>query len=350
MVLIPPGVATLAILSLVWHLYAGLASRVTTIIPVLVLACFCKEPFMTPGDESCATSKEIRDSFARLRTDIPDLKVIADTFEQLFLEMAEVREKLPATDPHHSEIDPVRFGQGVPVLKDRQIDVPRELFLVSADSIIPSMKKCFPSIEELLDKVLNYLHICDTGPFQFSAEGQPVSDQCSDETGDTDIFQDPELLQFITTLITKPFAEKISDALTPLPSTLNWTKGYCPVCGSWPEISFIKGKDGKRSLRCSFCAHEWSFPRLVCPFCENDDQTKLELFYSEDRSFERAELCHSCKKYIVGLDTRNLIFQPADAVAAIGMIYLDILAQEKGFTPGAICAWNVIDSTRRNEN
>lgn len=29
-------------------------------------------------------------------------------------------------------------------------------------------------------------------------------------------------------------------------------------------------------------------------------------------------------------------------VAAIGMLYLDILAQGKGFPPVAVCAWNVV--------
>ncbi len=304
---------------------------------------------MTLGDESCAACNEIRESFARLRTDIPDLKVIADSFEELFVKMATLKEKLPSACPEHSEIDPVRFAQGVPVLKDWQVDVPQELFLISADSIIPAMKNCFPRIVELLDKVAGYLHSTDIGPFQLLPDGQSSSGGDTADSPETDIVEQPELLQLVTTLITKPFAEKISDALTPLPSNLNWTKGYCPVCGSWPEISFIKGKEGKRSLRCSFCAHEWVFSRLVCPFCENDDQTKLELFYSEDRSFERAELCHSCNKYLVALDTRNMLSQPAEAVAAIGMIYLDILAQEKGFTPGAICAWNVIETAKRKE-
>ena len=304
---------------------------------------------MTLGDESCPACTEIKESFARLRIDIPDLKVIADSFEELFLQIATLKEKLPTSCPEHSEIDQVRFTQGVPVLKEWQIDVPRDLFLLSADSIIPAMKKCFPNIAELLDKVLSHLHNSDSGFFQLIPHGETSSDGDPADSQVMDVVREPELLQFVTALITKPFAEKISDALTPLPSNLNWTKGYCPICGSWPESSFIRGTEGKRSLRCSFCAHEWGFPRLVCPFCENDDQKKLELFYSEDRSFERAELCHSCKKYVVGLDTRNMIFQPAAAVAAIGMIYLDILAQEKGFTPGAICAWNVIETAKRKE-
>lgn len=302
---------------------------------------------MTLGANSCPALSEIKDSFARLRSELPDLKIIADSFENLFLQTAIVKEKLPSSFPEYSEIDPVRFAQGVPILKDWRLEIPLESFLMSADLIVPAMQGCFPKINELLAQVLDYLHNSDLASFQLFPGEKSLSDGTTASLG-KEISIEPELLQFITTLITKPFAEKISDSLTPLPDGLNWTKGYCPVCGSWPESSFIRGKEGKRSLRCSFCGHEWGFPRLVCPFCENDDQKKLELFFSEDRSFERAELCHGCKKYVVGLDTRNMISEPVSSVAAIGMIYLDILAQEKGFTPGAICAWNVIETSKGN--
>lgn len=301
---------------------------------------------MTLSDDSCVACSEIKQSLDRLRSDLPELKVIADGFENLFLQVALIKDKIPDISPDNSEIDAIRFGQGVPILKNWKIDLPKELFFMSAEAILPTMQECFPKISETLAKFLEYIREQGPQSYSFLSQDQTSSSEIVLQIGKDLGFQ-TELIQFVTTQITKPFAEKISDSLTPLPSNLSWTKGYCPVCGSWPEISFIKGTDGKRSLRCSFCGHEWAFARLVCPFCENDDQTKLELFYSEDRSFERAELCHECKKYIVGLDTRNLVLQPAAQVAAIGMIYLDILAQEKGFTPGAICAWNVIETPNR---
>jgi len=76
--------------------------------------------------------------------------------------------------------------------------------------------------------------------------------------------------------------------------------------------------------------------RTACPFCENNDHEKLELIYSEDRDFERAELCHECKRYIVGIDLRDRTEDPIMEVIALRLFYLDILAQDKGFVPGAV--------------
>ncbi|MFH0959675.1 MAG: formate dehydrogenase accessory protein FdhE, partial [Pseudomonadota bacterium] len=129
---------------------------------------------------------------------------------------------------------------------------------------------------------------------------------------------------------------------------LSWLKGYCPVCGSWPEISFWKGSEGRRFLKCSFCSHEWSFMRTQCPFCENTDNEKIEIIFSEDRNFEHAELCQECMKYIVGIDTRNMIAVPHAYVAPLGLIYLDVLAQDKGFQPGAACVWNMLEKTEKS--
>ncbi|MCD4833809.1 MAG: formate dehydrogenase accessory protein FdhE, partial [Bacteroidales bacterium] len=53
-----------------------------------------------------------------------------------------------------------------------------------------------------------------------------------------------------------------------------WEKGYCPVCGSPPAISILRG-EGERFFFCSFCDHEWHSQRIYCPFCENKDQKTL---------------------------------------------------------------------------
>jgi FdhE protein len=82
--------------------------------------------------------------------------------------------------------------------------------------------------------------------------------------------------------------------------------------------------------------------RTQCPFCLTDDPEKTELVFVEDRKPERAELCHACRKYVVSVDLRELALDLPHEVAALGMVHLDWLAQQRGFTPGAVCAWNVI--------
>jgi FdhE protein len=90
--------------------------------------------------------------------------------------------------------------------------------------------------------------------------------------------------------------------------------------------------------------------RTACPFCENDDHETLEYFYSAERTSERAEVCNSCKRYIVGVDLRDRVDNVVMDVAPLGLVYLDILAQEKGYLPGAVTAWNVLDHTGRTDH
>ena len=300
---------------------------------------------MTSSGNSCVDCSSIKESLDRLRAEIPKLKTIADSFEDLFVGLASTKDMIPSISVEKSELDTIRFSQGVPILRDWKVNIPADQFLVSAQSVIPAMQACFPNIMEKLDMYLEYIKTNQDEPIELLLQDQMNSSKSFLDMSKALSLED-EITAFITTIILKPFAEKIAESLNPLPADLNWNKGYCPICGSWPEVSFIRGAEGKRSLRCSFCAFEWAFPRLMCPFCETTDQTKLELYYSDDRSFERAELCNDCKKYIVSLDTRNMISIPAPQVTALGMIYLDILAQEKGYSPGAICAWNVIDGEK----
>jgi FdhE protein len=152
----------------------------------------------------------------------------------------------------------------------------------------------------------------------------------------------PLILRFILDQLMKPFLEKRIEGIQSLIQNLAWPKGYCPLCGSFPELSFLQGDEGQRWLRCALCGHEWRFMRTMCPFCENDDHEKMEFYFVEGREHERAELCHKCNRYIVNIDMRKCAEEVVTEVAAIGMLYLDILAQGKGFLPVALCAWNVV--------
>jgi FdhE protein len=110
----------------------------------------------------------------------------------------------------------------------------------------------------------------------------------------------------------------------------NWLKGYCPVCGSSPQISLLKD-DGQRFCLCSFCGFEWPSERLKCPFCENTDHNKLHYFYAEGQEARRVDLCDNCHQYIKTVDARKLDYEPDLSIEDIVTIHLDILASEKGF-------------------
>ncbi|MCK4619976.1 MAG: formate dehydrogenase accessory protein FdhE [Desulfobacterales bacterium] len=111
-----------------------------------------------------------------------------------------------------------------------------------------------------------------------------------------------------------------------------WEKGYCPVCGSPPAISILRG-EGERFLFCSFCDHEWHSQRIYCPFCENKDQKTLHYFFSEEEEY-RVNVCDKCKRYIKTVDTREIKRPVYPFLEQIATLHLDIIAQNQGLQSG----------------
>jgi FdhE protein len=113
-----------------------------------------------------------------------------------------------------------------------------------------------------------------------------------------------------------------------------WLKGYCPVCGSSPAMAYLRKDDGKRILWCQFCGTKWSFLRLKCPFCSNEDQNALRYFFTEENDSYRVYLCDKCKKYMKTIDQRKI---KEDDNLDMGWknletIALDFLAQKDGYS------------------
>ncbi len=112
-----------------------------------------------------------------------------------------------------------------------------------------------------------------------------------------------------------------------------WSKGYCPICGSAPILSFLADA-GARTLICGFCWHDWQARRVYCPFCENTDNAKLQYLYNEEETDLRIDVCDKCKRYLKSVDTRKadrLIYPPLEQITTL---HLDMKAREEGFEPG----------------
>ena len=114
---------------------------------------------------------------------------------------------------------------------------------------------------------------------------------------------------------------------------------YCPVCGSFPHLAVIRDK-GQRWLQCPQCSHEWSFPRMTCPYCEHEEPAGSSYLFVEGRKEEMAFTCERCQRYLVTIDkSGNLRWMNADLIA-ISLAHFDMLVQDKGFRPMAECEWN----------
>ncbi len=134
---------------------------------------------------------------------------------------------------------------------------------------------------------------------------------------------------------------------------IDWGHGYCPVCRSMPDVSFLTragelgseflvGGGGKRYLHCSLCGYEWTIPRTMCPACRNDDHGKRMFYQADGVDGERVDVCLECRGYLPCIDLRQTSATPPMEIAAVGMVHLDVWAVENGYRPLAQTPWNAI--------
>lgn len=110
-----------------------------------------------------------------------------------------------------------------------------------------------------------------------------------------------------------------------------WSEGYCPICGREPKIGEIRDEDEKRYLYCNQCGFEWSFLRIKCPFCGNEEQQTLAYFTVEEDERRRVDVCNACKRYIKIVDFRKTNEKADLDVEDIATLHLDMLANDEGY-------------------
>lgn len=140
-----------------------------------------------------------------------------------------------------------------------------------------------------------------------------------------------DVLAFLVRNSIKPIFEAYANEMEKHINQELWWKGYCPVCGSEPFMAEMR-EEGTRFLICSSCNFEWRFNRLKCPFCENEDHTKLRYFQTEkEGKAYRIDVCDNCKRYIKTIDMNELGEEVIPIIEDAGTLYLDVLAQKEGY-------------------
>ncbi|HBZ54342.1 MAG TPA: hypothetical protein DEO88_02965 [Syntrophobacteraceae bacterium] len=285
----------------------------------------------------------ISKALEHLREQLHPIDTVLQAFEPVLMEKARIRAELASfvNDPIEPP-DPTRFEKGVPLSSPEMlIDFTNEVWGQAAARLIPAMEKGFPKLKADLQA---------TGSAVLKGQLDPQEYLKAAAEGDTEVTRtvsersgiDPRSLGFILGQIMKPLVEKRTEALRSRIDALRWQKGYCPICGSMPELAYLKGEEGQRWLRCSFCGNDWRYVRLACPFCENEEQESLLIYYIAGREQERVEACQKCGRYVVSIDLRGRLDEAVLEVAALGMVHLDVISQQKGLLPAAVCAWNIV--------
>ena len=138
----------------------------------------------------------------------------------------------------------------------------------------------------------------------------------------------PEAL--LAWLFLQPYAERLADNGKFVSE--NAAEGLCPFCSRKPIVGVLRpeGDGAKRSLICSMCATEWSFGRILCPSCGEENVEKLAIYTAEQFAHVRVEACDTCGCYVKTVDlTKNGLAVPV--VDELATIPLNLWASEHSY-------------------
>jgi FdhE protein len=235
--------------------------------------------------------------------------------------------------------DTERNLRGAPLL-------PREAFPVALDRAVALFDRLAGLIGESESHLAAVLAVI-TGAL---ASGELVRDQILTRhmAGDEAFFaafgertrRAPRLLNFLAQAALTPQLAAVSEAAyAHFPKERGWNFGHCPVCASPPLIARLVGREGARSLTCSFCQLEYRAKRLLCPYCGEEDHSRLEMFTSPGEPGYAVQVCLRCKSYLKTADFRDLDRPSLPVLDDLESLTLDLAAQSQGYVRPVLSAW-----------
>lgn len=300
---------------------------------------------MTPDCPSDSDeARTIRADASRLSREIPPLASLLDGFAPLLAGQAALKAEAPGWIGDAPGFDPELFCKGKPLLAETGFqDVTPDIPL-AAKRLLPVMARCFPGLGAEIDALARAMS-ADPGRTAAALADAP-------RTGDVEALAgvSPETAAFVGQELIRPLIHRQAETLSPMITDLPWRFPVCPTCGGRPgfswfrkfrdEAEYITGHGGPRYLRCGGCGTWWRYKRVSCPGCGNEEPSKLSFLRSPERPYERADVCAACNRYLLCLDTTELIHIPHPDVAALAMLPLELLARDRGYRPFAGGSWS----------
>jgi len=242
------------------------------------------------------------------------------------------------------QVDPVKFnknGKGLPA-EERLSPVGKEDFPFDLEASIDLFQSLCrlgnaanPHIASQVEKIEQALHdgTMDLEAL-FTGGGQ---DQAIEQVA-ADRELDKQVLSFLVRSSTRPSIEAGREQLRGELDPETWRKTRCPVCGSLPTLSLLRGDGGMRYSLCSCCGYQWRIDRLSCSVCGSKEQGALHYFCGEGEDACRIDLCDTCHHYIKTIDYRNL--EESDpSLEDLATLHLDVLAVQKGYRRAVPNPW-----------
>lgn len=292
-------------------------------------------------NQKLTTIEEVKREMDFYRQKMPELRGLLDLYASLFeIELScipKIRLKLKKRSDAEVEKN---IEEGMPLLDTKDLLVDAKLFNKAMDDIghviMGKVIEQKPELEEPLDKLLSHpdLATSDSNDQPLFVKNLLAFDTSYLTRLAESIALNNEILFFIAYHAIAPFIEKASFSFRDRFDYQKWQKGVCPICGKKPAMAKLRKEDGLRVLQCSLCRSWWSYPRLKCVVCGNDDQETLEYFYAKEDQAHRVNVCNKCKKYIKTTDCRKLERDVNLEVEDLATVYLDLVAKERGYEPG----------------
>ena len=127
----------------------------------------------------------------------------------------------------------------------------------------------------------------------------------------------------------RPILTRAAEAIMARTDLSQWNSGACPLCGGEPDFAVITPA-ADRMLICSRCSARWRFHQFTCPFCMNQDRSRITSFASRDGQY-RLYACEVCERYIKAYDARRASRPVMPVVDSVATIPLDAAAMQKGY-------------------
>jgi len=139
----------------------------------------------------------------------------------------------------------------------------------------------------------------------------------------------PASLDHVLVLALRPFLARCAEVLRQR-VTLSSAHALCPFCGWEPDFACIT-PSAERHLVCGRCTAQWPFLPLKCPFCGNNERSRITSFATRDGRY-RVYGCDACHRYLKAYDGRSASRPVMVAVDTIATLPLDAAAMQRGYS------------------
>jgi Protein involved in formate dehydrogenase formation/Pyridine nucleotide-disulphide oxidoreductase len=162
---------------------------------------------------------------------------------------------------------------------------------------------------------------------------------------------DPGALGALMQLAAMPLLHACGRSLAPQ-VPLDWSYGYCPVCGAWPTLAEVRGLERTHRWRCGRCGADWGLALLRCPYCGEGNHQRLGALTAEDEEATcTVDTCLTCRGYV----KTRAVLQPTPPYAIIledlATVEWDLVALARGYrrptSPGYALGIRLVEPSSR---